>query len=321
MTGEEEDPFVEPMVNLSPPTPTAAAAAAAEPTSDRSVMNDNDISVSGGGGIPDQHHGAVDRSAPNSLSSAHRQLTQRLNAHAMARWHMTIDTLRRRALLNTTSSHPPAGTGSSMAMTMGQQVVRGNNNNINIGIGQYNNFNNNMGPRRPPLRMMLPTRSMLPPLEPKPMPNQEYYVDDNDVNNSTSSTVGNNDDDEEDKKTNVKADLKKFECAICFGTLHYWFMILYIMMSLEIINRAAGTLNQLFSLFQNDMYLKSTWIIPLAAAHVKLDSVGSVSNVYCVRRRRRRRNIDCNNNPMSIHRIFRIQANAPTVGQSSRYNP
>ena len=48
-------------------------------------------------------------------------------------------------------------------------------------------------------------------------------VDNNDVNNSTSTVEIK--DEEDDEKTNViKADLKKFECAICFGTLHYWFI-------------------------------------------------------------------------------------------------
>lgn len=188
-------------------------------------MNDISVSVSGGSGIPD--HG-VDRSAPNSTTRRHLIQVQNLNAHHTARrQRMVIDTLRSRGgpISTSTSSRPAAG--SSMAMAMGQQV-RGNN----IYIGQHNNIISIMAPRPPfPLSMMSPTRPMLPPLEPKPMLNQAC-VDNNDVNNSTSTVEIK--DEEDDEKTNViKADLKKFECAICFGMLHYWFIQYYAVFKLS----------------------------------------------------------------------------------------
>ena len=95
----------------------------------------------------------------------------------------------------------------SVGTTMGQ--VRGSNSNT--ANGTHN------------ILRMLPTWSMPPPLEPMPMPNQT--IDENDANSR-----GNNN--EDDGKIKCKAEMRKYECVICFGaflipSMHY-FCILFL---------------------------------------------------------------------------------------------
>jgi hypothetical protein len=176
MTGEEVEPFVEPTsasvleVEVTPPN----AAAAARP-SDRPITNDTNTS----GDIP----GVDNISAPTPNPSTSHNHRPHWQLRFPPRTHVDIDSSRGQIRINASRS---------VGTTMGQ--VRGNSNTAN---GTHN------------ILRMLPTRSMLPPLEPMPMPNQT--MDENDAN-----STGNNN--EDDGKTKVKADMRKFECSICFGT-------------------------------------------------------------------------------------------------------
>ena len=169
MTGEEEEQFFEAMpMPMANITPPSATA---EP-SVHPIIND----VSSGGGIPD-----ADSSAQNPISSTSTSRRPHWHVHFPPRAQINIDSSRGRISIN--ASRPVGSSGNSS-----------NNNGTNISYGQ---------PSR-----ILPARSMLPPLEPQPMPDRTSL--------ENNGSKGKND--EEDDKVKIKADMKKFECAICFGT-------------------------------------------------------------------------------------------------------
>ena len=88
------------------------------------------------------------------------------------------------------------------------QVLR-NNNTPNL-IG---------GITAPPIRM---APIVVPPLEPQPLPHQQTnnVQDDNGTNNNVKGQ-----EDEQGDESKKKADMKKFECAICVGKLLFYISI------------------------------------------------------------------------------------------------
>ena len=60
---------------------------------------------------------------------------------------------------------------------------------------------------------------VVPPLEPQPLPHQQTnnVQDDNGTNNNVKGQ-----EDEQGDESKKKADMKKFECAICVGKLLFY---------------------------------------------------------------------------------------------------